>query len=218
MNVGAVSTPGTSSTASTSAGVNDAMGKDSFLKLLVTQLQNQDPLNPTDNTQFVAQLAQFSSLEGITNLNTSMDSVSKGMASLESYNSAGLVGRVVKAGGNQFGFAGSPVVFGYDLANTAASTSINVYDGAGRAVKNITMGPAQGGYYEVNWDGTDDSGNVVSPGAYTFTVNAKDANNSVVGALPYVTGLVSSVTLDAGKASLNVGGTVVSMDNVKEIY
>src|SRR5574337_74639 len=214
MNVGAVSTSGTASTASTSAGVNDAMGKDSFLKLLVTQLQNQDPLNPTDNTQFVAQLAQFSSLEGITNLNTSMESMSKGMASLESFNSAGLVGRAVKAGGNQFAFSGSPVVFGYDLANTAASTSIIVHDGAGKAVKSITMGPQQGGYYEVNWDGTDDNGKMTGPGAYTFTVNAKDAGNSAVGALPYVTGLVSSVALDAGRASLNVGGKMVSMDSV----
>ncbi len=216
MEVGSVSS--SAYPAGSSPSVNDTMGKDAFLKLLVTQLENQDPLNPTDNTEFVAQLAQFSSLEGITNLNSSMQSVSGSLSSLESYSSAGLVGRFVKAEGNQFDFNGSPVAFGYDLEGAAASTSVCIYDSSGRLVRNISVGAAPSGYYEVGWDGTDDNGNAVKPGPYTFTVNAKDPNNSAVGALPYVIGMVSSVEIGSGKAGLNIGGIVISMDSVKEIY
>jgi len=71
---------------------NEAMGKDAFLKLLVTQLENQDPLKPTDNTEFVAQLAQFSSLEGIQNLNSTMDGMANGISSLQDFSASGLIG------------------------------------------------------------------------------------------------------------------------------
>ena len=86
---------------------DEAMGKDAFLKLLVTQLENQDPLNPTENTEFVAQLAQFSSLEGIQNLNTSFSGVKGSMEALQQYGSASIIGKNARAESSSSTFSSS---------------------------------------------------------------------------------------------------------------
>lgn len=195
----------------------DELGKDAFLQLLVTQLQNQDPLNPTDNTEFVAQLAQFSSLEGITNLNTSMTGMSESIASMEDMNTSSLIGHYVKASASEFEYAGSPVVFGYNLKDSAQSVSIGIYDEKGMLVKKIDAGAQKGGDYEIGWDGTDNSGVPVRNGVYTFSVSAINADNSRVEAAPYVIGPVLSVNVSED-AGIQVGGTKVDKNDIIEIF
>src|SRR3989337_4601749 len=116
---------------------NEAMGKDAFLKLLVTQLQNQDPLNPTDNTEFVAQLAQFSSLEGIQNLNTSLGDMKGSMNALQEFGSASLIGKNAKAESSSFVYGGAPSKLGFSLGSDASSATLIIREPSGKAVKEI---------------------------------------------------------------------------------
>lgn len=204
----------TSSTSSSSA-----LGKDDFLKLLVTQLQNQDPLNPTDNTQFVSQLAQFSSLEGITNLNTTLEGTTSKLTSIENYSTAGLIGRYVNAEGNSFDYSSTPVTIGYNLAGDAAKVNFSVYDSSGNLVKSTDLGTESAGDYTAAWDGTKTDGTAAPAGTYTFTVTATDSSNGAIGVTSYTGGQVSGVSFDAsGTASIMVGGTTITQDKIKTIY
>lgn len=196
---------------------DESMGKDAFLKLLVTQLENQDPLNPTDNTEFVAQLAQFSSLEGITNLNTSMDGMSENMTALQNYGSTSLIGRFVKAEGSRFEYSNSPVEIGYSLPEDSSSAVLTITNSSGKVVRDVDLGPVKAGSYETSWDGRDNSGAEVTQGSYGFSVEARN-KKTLVETKTYVTGPVTGVSLDSGIADLVVGGSPVSRDKVREIY
>ncbi|MEK6531058.1 MAG: flagellar hook capping FlgD N-terminal domain-containing protein [Deltaproteobacteria bacterium] len=209
-------TTASDTTAATSA--TDTVGKDDFLLLLVTQLQNQDPLDPMDNTEFVAQLAQFSTLEGITNLGTSMEDVADNISTMQSFSTSGLVGRSVKIEGDSFEYNGEDVLLGYTLASDAQSVMISIYDSTGALVRGIDAGAASYGDYEGGWDGTDDYGDALDEGTYSYYVNAKDANGNSVDVTTYVTGTVGSVSLSNGAASINVGEETVAQEDIKEIY
>jgi flagellar basal-body rod modification protein FlgD len=200
------------------ARTQEIMGKDAFLKLLVVQLENQDPLNPTDSTEFVAQLAQFSSLEGITNLGVSMEKMAASVASMQNLSTSSLIGRNVMVEGNGIEYKGAPVVFGYGLEEGAASVTVSIYDGSSMLVSQVELGPAGYGDHSFTWDGTDDNGIQAAPGLYTFDVEAKNANNETVSAVPYASGVVSSVTFDGSTALLTVGGKTITQDKIKEIF
>lgn len=199
-------------------GKEETIGKDAFLKLLVVQLQNQDPLSPMNSTEFVAQLAQFSSLEGIRNLGVSMDGVAASMASMQNLGTSSLIGRQILAEGNAIEYAGGPVVFGYGLDESAASVTLGIYDATGKVVRQIDRGPASYGDHVVTWDGKDNNGLPVPSGPYTFSVQATNASNEKVRAVPYISGVVSAITMDDGTASLIVGGSVITQDKIKEIF
>jgi flagellar basal-body rod modification protein FlgD len=219
MEIGGVDnmTYGLSSTES--APVKDAMDKDAFLRLLVTQLKNQDPLKPADNTEFVAQLAQFSSLEGITNLNTSMEDISKSITSMQDLSSATLVGRYVKTAGNVFEYAEDvPAEYGFTLEGDASNAKITIADEMGRVVRDIDAGAMSAGDHLINWDGKDNSGVPVGQGVYSFKVSAIAQDKKTVAAAPYTIGLVSSVSLAGGATGLNVNGQTITKDMIKEIY
>lgn len=195
-----------------------SLGKDDFLKLLVTQLQYQDPLNPTDNTQFVAQLAQFSSLEGLTNLQKTAEGMKGSLDSMQDYSSAALIGRSVKADGDSFEFSGSPVTLGYSVMDNAASAVMTVRDSAGRLVSSADIGAVAAGDHLAEWDGRDNNGTVMGPGDYTFMVSAKGADNSMVKTSTYVTGPVKGVSLEDSGAQLLVGSSKVARDRIKAVY
>ncbi len=222
MEIGAMTSPQTAGTPGQAANqakqANGSLGKDDFLRLLVTQLQNQDPLNPTDNTQFVAQLAQFSSLEGITNLNKSMDGISSGMSSLMNSNSANLIGRSVKAEGSDFSYTGAPVTVGYDLTGAASKVKVSIFDLSGRLIRTIDSGAQASGNHDITWDGASDSGSPAPAGAYGFSVSAADSSGNPVSANTYIYGQVSGVNFDSGSANLLVDGKMISQNKLKGIY
>ncbi|MBI5587533.1 MAG: flagellar hook assembly protein FlgD [Deltaproteobacteria bacterium] len=219
MVINGTAAPGTVAPQSQAAkSAQGALGKDDFLKLLVAQLKNQDPLNPTDNTQFVAQLAQFSSLEGITNLNKSMEGISSSMSALQNSNAANLIGKSVKAEGSDFSYSGSPVTVGYDLTGAASSVKVSVFDAAGRLMRTIEGAAQPSGVHDSVWDGKDMNNNPSQPGSYSFTVTARDSANNAVSANTYVYGRVSGVNFDSGKANLLVDGKEISQNKLKGIY
>lgn len=194
------------------------LGENDFLQLLCTQLQYQDPLQPTDNTEFIAQLAQFSSLEGINNLGTTMQSVLNGITSLQSYTAASFVGKSATVNGNSFAFSGSPITLGYSLPANAADVSVSIENSAGQVIDTVDLGPSNSGKYQMAWNGTDSSGANVQPGQYTFAVNAVDSSKKPITASTSITGPITSVNFNNGTTNLMVGGVSVPMSGITSIY
>lgn len=186
---------------------NKEMGKNQFLELMVAQLKHQDPLNPVQNEAFVAQLAQFSSLEGIQNLNKSMDTVATTMASNQALQASLLVGRSVHVENQTAAFSGDKAVQG--LANLPASTDqlrVTVLDKSGQIVRQMDLGAQSAGEVKFGWDGRNNQGQVQMPGVYELRVEAlQDGKNTRL--TTWLPANVDSVTLDpVAGMQLNLAG------------
>jgi len=189
-----------SSALSSALGTNKAMGKDDFLKLLVAQLKNQDPLAPQDNTQFVAQLAQFSSLEAAMGTNSRLDAITSQNQGLANTQVVGLVGKVATVKGSLVTYQGSGIAapVGFTLASATDSTNVSIQDSTGKVIRTIPLGAHNAGLVKVNWDGRDDHGNVMAAGTYAVSVQAKTKDGSAVSVTQETTGQVKSVAFDKG--------------------
>lgn len=194
------------------------IGKEAFLKLLVAQMEHQDPLDPTDNTEFVAQLAQFSSLEAMQNLQSDMGDVSVNMNALRHQSSSSLVGKVVTVEGNDFKYSGDPVPLAYDLDGSASNVEIKIVNSNGRVVRTMegAVGPA--GEYNVEWNGLDSKGVVAPDGNYSVEVSAVDEDANFIESTTYVSDVVSSVLFEDGESFLTVGASLVPIDKIKGVY
>jgi flagellar basal-body rod modification protein FlgD len=146
--------------------------QDRFLKLLITQIQNQDPLNPLDNAQVTTQLAQLNTVTGINQLNTTLESVSASISAQQSLQAAMLVGREVLVPGTQFVFDGQPVHLGADLERPADRVLFTISDAAGNVVENIQTGPLSAGTQTLLWNGLGSNGQPLSSGNYSITAQA----------------------------------------------
>ncbi|MBI6896187.1 flagellar hook assembly protein FlgD [Pseudomonas putida] len=148
----------------------NALGKDAFLKLLVTQMQHQNPLDPQDNGQFIAQLAQFSSLEGIQTLNSSVNSIISGMGSSQALQASSLVGRSVIVQNDKALFDPKESLNGQVVVpQNITEGKVTIKDKDGNVVKTIQLGEQKKGTADFIWDGTNDKGEKVEAGTYTFT-------------------------------------------------
>ena len=147
---------------------NDASA-DRFLTLLVTQMKNQDPLNPMDNAQVTSQLAQINTVKGLDKLNDSFAALAVQMQAGQSMQAAGLVGKEVLVPGNVLGFDAGGVAHGsVSLDGKADQVGIVVKDSAGAVVRRIDLGAKEAGIADFDWDGKDDSGKKLPAGRYTF--------------------------------------------------
>lgn len=184
------------------------LGKNEFLNLLVAQLNNQDPLSPQDNGEFIAQLAQFSQVEGIGQLNTSMESMLSGYQSSQALQASSLVGRKVIIPTDK-AMVDTSETFKASLVLPATSSNVyvNVYDSAGSAVSRINMGQQQAGNVSFMWDGKDASGNILPPGTYKFQAQASYGAETK-GLTTMLPANVDSVTLgqSGGELMLNLAG------------
>ncbi|HUH60891.1 MAG TPA: flagellar hook capping FlgD N-terminal domain-containing protein [Candidimonas sp.] len=195
------------------ASTNNLMGdtQDRFLTLLVTQLQNQDPLNPMDNAQVTSQIAQLSTVNGINQLNNTLLALSGQMDVSQSMQAAGLIGKEVLVPGVKIsvgataddGVASTP--FGVDVISPSANVTVTITDSAGKAVRTLDLGPKEVGVISVEWDGKDDQGANVTPGAYTFQVASKDANGAAVSADALTYGKVGSVAYTSQGLTIDLG-------------
>jgi flagellar basal-body rod modification protein FlgD len=198
------------------------MGKDDFLQLLVTQLSNQDPLNPMDGQQFAAQLAQFSSVEQLINLNDSMSAQAE-MTGLLSQNmnngvATGLIGKQIVASGNQVGLGESGTApVGFELDSAANDITIAIKDASGIVVRTIQMGSTKAGTHEVPWDGRGDGGSRLPEGVYSFEVTGKDADGKAVTAAPIMKGTIDRVSFGADGILLWMGNTAVGLSAVQSV-
>lgn len=198
--------------AATSKRAEDA--KNQFMTLLVTQVRNQDPLNPMDNAQFTSQLAQLETVNGITQLNNTLLALSGQLDMTQSMQAASLIGKGVLVTGNKISLGSSTTdgvtskvatPFGVDLISSADKVNVTVLDGSGRAVRQLELGPTQSGVLSMSWDGLDDSGNAMPDGAYTVQVAASGAEGAAVSAEALTYGKVSSVAYASDGVRLDLG-------------
>jgi flagellar basal-body rod modification protein FlgD len=173
---------------------NDVLGKDAFLKLLVTQLQNQDPLNPLDDKEFIAQLAQFSSLEQMTNISSGIAALTEKTARQDMLSAVNYIGKEVTASGDAMSKIGTyvtPVYF--TLSGTAAEVYANVYDANNNLVRTEKFTSMQAGEFEYTWDGKDYNGKVANSGQYNVYFSAKSPTGATVFVDTEVSGTISAL-------------------------
>lgn len=174
-----------------------------FLKLLVTQLNNQDPLNPLDNAQLTSQLAQMSTVSGVEKLNTTLQSLLAQSGSSQVLQSASLIGRSVLVPGQDLALKqGGAVPFAVDMAAAADSVKVNITNAAGEIVRSFDLGGLPQGVKTLSWDGASDNGVPLADGVYKFNVTASAAGINVAAiALNY-----------ANVISVEQGSTGVALD------
>lgn len=193
--------------------------QDRFMTLLVTQMKNQDPLNPLDNAQVTSQLAQLSTVTGINKLNETLSSFISSSQSSQMLQGASMIGRTVLSSGNGITLSEGSAKFAFELASTADTVSVKIKNSAGVTVREVALGKQTGGTIPVAWDGTDDSGNALSNGNYTYEVSATASGKSV-SATPYAYNTVSSVSsTSADGVQLNLSSnTTIGLNAVKAVY
>ncbi len=207
-------------TTETESSDSQALGKNEFLKLFVTQLENQNPLEPQDNGEFIAQLAQFSSLEGIDNLNTTMTDFTESFQSNRALEASALVGREVQVSTDTAWMSqGQPFTGIIELPTSSSSVKFNIYDADGSLVSYTDLGSQSAGEVELLWNGTDSSGNQLPSGSYRVEAIAQiDGENQQLNTL--LGANVNSVTLGDGTTGtmLNLSGIgKVSLSEVRTI-
>lgn len=196
-------------------GATDATGaspskgsdiQDRFLKLLVTQMKNQDPLNPLDNAQVTSQLAQINTVNGIEKLNATLNEMSASFIAGQSLQSASLIGRTALMDGNRLALpAGEAARGGVQLDRAADSVVVTVSGPAGNIVRQLELGPRANGLVTFDWDGRNDAGATMAPGSYTFSVAAA-AGGQKISATPVTAGTVSGVVPGANGVRLMIDG------------
>ncbi len=195
--------------------------KDIFLKLLVAQMQNQDPLKPQDAVKMTSQLAQFNMVEQqistnelLTAMLGSSQSTNSDIASASSY-----LGHTVAADASSFNFDGaSPQEISVELLENASNVKVEIVDGSGNVVSTLHSGSLPSGSNNMTWDGLNEAGGAVAEGNYIIRVTATDGNDAPLPAYTQIIGLVNSVRRTAdGMVVLMLGTTPVSMDSITEI-
>lgn len=187
----------------------DELGKNEFLELLVAQLNNQDPLAPQENGEFIAQLAQFSTVEGIEKMNSTMDSMASSFQSSQALQASSMVGRTVVVPTDQTmvdtanEFAGQMV-----MPQAGQAVLVNIYDAAGSLVSSVNMGAQEAGIHDFVWDGKDSRGNILPAGKYRFEVQSS-VNGETTQLATLLPANVDSVSLGVGHGGemvLNLAG------------
>lgn len=206
-----------SSSSSTSSSTSDTL-QSSFLTMLTTQLQNQDPLNPMDNAQLTSQLAQINMVSGISQLNTTLNSLISDSTTSQALQAAALTGHSVLVAGSSLTLGSSGALGGYELASAADTVTIQVKNSSGSVVRTITETGQTAGVHDFVWDGNNDSGTAQSTGSYTFSVSASNSGSSVtstaltLGTVDGVLQSTSGITLDLGSLGQ------YTMSNIKQFF
>jgi len=210
------------SNAVSSTTANASLGKEDFLLLMIEQLKSQDPLNPMDSNQFSEQLAQFSSLEQLTNINESLNnSIDANFQLTQSINNtlaSTLINKQIKLDSNSADYSGQDnVTFGYDLPSNAGSVVINVYDENGNVIKTINNSSIKAGEHKLSWDFTDNNGSTVPFGSYTFEVVATDLNDENITTNFFMYGQIDAIRYTEAGTKLIVDGFEYDLSDVTEI-
>lgn len=202
---------------SSAAEKSKSLGKDDFLNLLVKQLQYQDPLSPMENADFTAQLAQFTSLETLTNIDDNIASLGVLQSSINNITAVSFIGKQVEAQGNIVNYSGNEVQINCELDSPAAVVEVNIYDSEGKLVRTMESVNVAAGEAQCTWDGLDDDGNELEEGRYRFFIRALDYEGASVGVTTYTTGQVTGVRYEGGITYLIVGDKEVNIADIKKI-
>lgn len=208
-----------SSGSSNSSSGTGAMGQSQFMNLMIAQIKNQSPLNPTDSSKFLSQLAQFSSLEQMQNLNTTFGDFATQYRSTQALQASAMVGRSVVVPSSQATLGASGNVSGFvDLSQSTGNLMLSIQDGSGQTVRRIDMGQQAAGQVPFQWDGKDSSGNTLPMGTYTVQAQAATGSGSQ-DQQTLLSANVNSVSLGQnGSITLNLDGAgSVPLSQVQQI-
>ena len=218
LNLSDVPTAGATGDGAITSAAGDALGRDAFLKLLTTQMQNQDPLSPMSNEEFVAQLAQFSSLEQLMGISAGLDSVYLGIASMNNASMSNLIGQEITAIGDGVSWDGeNPVELNFESSAPADTATLTVYDEQGSVVFSSDLGPLGQGEGVAVWDGNTTSGAPADPGNYTFTVTATDADGESVQVEEHVVGTIDEMDFSTGTPMPSVNGVNIDVADILKL-
>lgn len=199
-----------------SDSINEA--QDRFMTLLVTQMKNQDPLNPMDNAQVTSQLAQLSTVTGINKMNDSLEAFMANMQSAQTLQASNLIGHEVLVAGNDISFDGTGGYFGIELPTSTDTLTITITDTAGNPIRNMTLNNQDEGIIPLSWDGYGDDGTQVGAGNYQFSVSATIAGEEATATGLSLTQINSISSGSTGiKLHLNNASSVTSED-LKQIF
>jgi len=200
-------------------GTQSKMGRDAFLQLLVTQLKLQDPTNPLDDKQLTAQLAQFSSLESLNNIQDTVERIDSKLNESNILSGLKFLGTEVRAPGNEIVKQDGEISqVTYKLNGDATRTYVNIFDQYGNIVNTVELGPKNQGTYTFEWDGKDFDGNVLSDGQYSLAFGAEGTDGESILIDTEVYGKVVGVTKQDSNIILDLeDGRKVYMDQVESV-
>ena len=194
------------------------LGKNEFLNLLVAQLNHQNPLEPQGNGEFIAQLAQFSSLEQLTNINGTLEESQAFDLALSNSSMVNLIGKTVDAPGNSFELGdGETETLSFSLAEEAENVTVNVFDSTGANVASLSIGASSAGIKEFVWNGLDSSGQPVPAGAYTFGITAEDSVGNFIETKTFAAGTVTDIIFEENEAFAIVNGQKVNVNEISKV-
>lgn len=193
------------------------LGQGDFLKLLVTQLKQQDPLNPTNNTEFVAQLAQFSQLEQSVKQAQLMQQSLDAQASSLQFTLLPMVGRHIGVDMPLVQLGQGPAAIRYALDKDAARVSVNILDQQGQVIRTLEYAGRPSGLNVAEWDGENQNGVPMPPGVYRYVLSATDAQGAAVTSQSRAQLTVSGIRMEEGTAKLVVGDLAVNPSDVVEL-
>ena len=191
--------------------------QDQFMTLLITQIRNQDPLNPMQNAEFTSQLAQINTVQGIEKLNTTLASLVSNYEGGQAMQAAAMIGKHVLVNGSQMELTSSGALAGFDLAGAAEKVKVTIKDGNGLIMKTLDLEASAAGPSSFFWDGKTESGEPAVAGRYSFSLEASKGIDSV-GSTALQIGTVNAVTRSAAGFKLDLGNLGdFSFDDVKQI-
>ncbi len=194
------------------------LGKTDFLKLLVAQLEHQDPLAPQEGQEFAAQLAQFSSLEQLTNINDNLEASQAFDLALSNSSMVNLIGKTVDAPGNSFELGeGETETLSFSLEEEATDVTVNVFDATGANVASVSIGASSPGIKEFVWNGKDSTGAQLPAGTYSFGITAEDSVGNFIETKTFAAGLVTDIIYEGNEAFAIVGGQKVNVNEISKV-
>lgn len=198
---------------------NDKLDKDAFFKLMLAQMKNQDPTNPMKSHETAAQLATFSQLEQMQNMNSTLSEMRNGQKPTEQFQALSMIGKSVAGDSSKVIHTGVDKShdFRFNLPLDASEVSIKVANADGEVVRSYSLNTMKKGENKLPWNSQDDRGNKVQPGEYTFAIDAKDANGKKIAVKTDFDGVITGVNYTPEGTVLMVGNQTIRMRDVKKI-
>jgi flagellar basal-body rod modification protein FlgD len=204
-------------TTSNASTKTDELGRDAFLKMFIAQMNNQDPLNPMDISQMSSQLAQYSSLEQLLNINTNLESIEGVQSSSNRYQSIDMIGKEVQADSSTLVLDNGKAAKGSFSLEESANCTVHILDEQGAVIRDIDLKTLEPGFNEFEWDGFDNKGNLYKSGQFTYEVTAVNGNKNQVSVNKYIKGTVTGINLSDEEPIIYVNSTPLSMSQIVNI-
>jgi flagellar basal-body rod modification protein FlgD len=204
----------TATTTTTAAAASTSLTSSDFLNLLVTEMQNQNPLDPTSTTDFTTQVTSYANFDSQQTLNSNLNSLLTSFNSLLTLNSSNYIGQTVTAKAATATLENGSIAYGYSLDSAASAVTLTVNDSSGNAVWTGS-GTTSAGQNSFTWDGTKTDGTQLDDGGqYTLTVTATNSSGAEISGYTTVSGKVTSIDSSSGTAKLLVGNTALDITSV----